>query len=71
MAAASVGAKAVIIAFVIPVIIMMAVIISVIALGGTELLAAVAGMAVLIPYLIVLYLQRNRMERILTFYIND
>jgi sigma-E factor negative regulatory protein RseC len=71
MAAASVGAKAVIIAFVIPVVIMMAVIVSIIAFGGSELTAALAGMLVLIPYLTVLYLQRNRMERILTFYMND
>ena len=67
----SVGMKAVLIAFVIPIVIMMAVIITTLRLTDNELMAALCGLAVLIPYYIILFFCRNKLRNILTFSIKE
>ena len=69
MAAQAVGTKAVVIAFVIPLVIMLATIAIVMHVTGSEAYAAASGIAVMLPYYIVLYLFRSRLERELTFYL--
>lgn len=66
----SVGMKAVTIAFVVPVITILAVVVIVLTAGGSEFMAAIAGLAVLVPYYAVLYAMRKHLERVLTFRIN-
>ncbi|MBQ0073771.1 MAG: SoxR reducing system RseC family protein [Prevotella sp.] len=69
MAAESVGMKAVLIAFVIPTVILLAVISTCIINGLSELTAAISGLATLIPYYTILYICRKRLEKSLTFWI--
>ena len=69
MAAQAVGTKAVIIAFVIPLVIMLATIAIVMRLTGSEASAAASGITIMLPYYVVLYLFRSRLERELTFYL--
>lgn len=68
IAAASVGAKAVIYAFVVPLAIMLAaIIIPVQVFGLSEPLAALTGLASLVPYYTLLYIMRNRLKKVLVF----
>ena len=69
MAAESVGMKAVLLAFVIPTILLLCVIFGCVMNGLPELTAALSGIVTLIPYYIVIYLCRNKIERMLTFYL--
>lgn len=69
MAANSVGMKAVLLAFVIPSVLLLATIAVLLALGYTELTAALSGIGILIPYFIFIYMIRQKLEKILTFYI--
>lgn len=69
MAAQAVGTKAVIIAFVVPLVLMLATIVNVLHFTGDERYAAISGMAILLPYYIVLYLFKSRLARELTFYL--
>ena len=71
MAAQSVGTKAVILAFVIPLILMMSTIATVVRATGNEMWAAVSGIAILVPYYALLYMLRNRLARQLTFYLDE
>ncbi len=71
MAAASVGMKAVILAFVIPTVIIIATIVAALAFNASELTAAIAGMAILIPYYIILYSLRRKLTEVLTFYLKE
>lgn len=69
MADYSVGAKAVVIAFVIPIIAIFATIVLLLMAGTTEITAAIGGLCIMIPYYIILYVMRKRIEKVLTFYI--
>lgn len=69
MAAQAVGMKAVVLAFIIPTILLLAVIIACVGNGVSDGIAAMAGITVLVPYYFLLYLSRNRLENILTFYL--
>lgn len=71
MAAQAVGTKAVIIAFVIPLVLMLTVIAIVMHITGNEPTAALSGMAALVPYYAVLYMLKSKIERQLTFYLKD
>lgn len=68
-ASASVGAKAVVLAFAVPTLILLAVIIACLAVGVSEPIAAAAGFASLVPYYAVIYACRSRLEKELTFVI--
>lgn len=67
LAAQAVGTKAVLLAFVVPIICIMVTIMSLLSAGASEIVAAMAGIAVMLPYYIILYTLRNRIERVLTF----
>ena len=69
-ASASVGFSAVVIAFVVPVVTIMMTVVFALQCGASELKAALAGLAILIPYYIILYMFRSRLERIMTFRIS-
>jgi sigma-E factor negative regulatory protein RseC len=70
IASASVGAKAVNLGFVIPLVIMMlSITIPILLFGLSEALAALIGLASLVPYYILLYRLRNRMQKVLVFQI--
>ena len=69
--ASSIGAKAVILAFVVPTVILLAAIIICLALGTEEYVAALVGIATLVPYYIILYAFRNRLEKMLIFYLQE
>ena len=70
IASASVGAKAVILGFVIPLVIMMlSITIPILLFGLSEALAALIGLASLVPYYTLLYILRNRMQKVLVFQI--
>lgn len=71
MAASAVGAKAVLIAFVVPTILVIGVIVGCLNAGLTELSAALAGLAALIPYYIILYMLKAKLEKVLTFWIEQ
>lgn len=63
-----VGAKAVVFGFILPLALMMAAIISAItALDASEGVAALAGIASLLPYYLVLYFLRGYMKNIMGF----
>ena len=67
---ASVGTKAVIFGFVIPLVIMMlSITIPILLFGLSEALAALIGLASLVPYYTLLYILRNRMQKVLVFQI--
>lgn len=65
------GVKAVLMAFVYPTILMLAVIGGIIAITGNELWAALGGMATLLPYLLFLYLIRGKLQKEFTFAIEE
>jgi sigma-E factor negative regulatory protein RseC len=69
MAAQSVGMKAVLMAFVIPLALILTTIAITLKITNNELTSALAGVAILIPYYILLYVMRSRIERELTFYL--
>lgn len=71
MAAQAVGTKAVILAFVLPLILMMCTIIAVMKFTSNEMWAAISGIAILAPYYAVLYLMRKELARQLTFYLDE
>ena len=71
MAAQAVGVKAVVVAFVVPLILILATIAIVLLLTGKELTAALSGLAILIPYYAILYMLRPQLERQLTFYLKN
>lgn len=61
--AESLGLKAVAFAFGLPLLLLLAGLITAMALTGSEKLAALCALAVLAPYYIVLFLCRNRIKR--------
>lgn len=69
MAASDVGVKAVTMAFVIPTVILLVAIAICIGYGTSEAVAAMVGLLAMVPYYIGLYLNRSKLERVLTFYI--
>ena len=69
MAAPSVGAKAVILAFVIPTVILLSAIAVCVTSGFSDGISALVGVLSLVPYYIGLYLYRGKLEQILTFYL--
>ena len=71
MAAQAVGMKAVVIAFVVPLILILLTIVVTLHLTGKELTAALSGMAVLFPYYALLYVFRRQIERRLTFFLKE
>ena len=71
VAAQAVGAKAVVLGFVVPLIVLLAVVIGALQMGVGEAQAALVGIVALIPYYIVLYLCRSKLDRMFTFYIEN
>ena len=69
MAAQAVGMKAVVLAFVVPTILLLVTIMICISNELSDGIAALAGIAALVPYYFILYLNRNKLENILTFYL--
>lgn len=69
MASTMVGAKAVVLAFVIPTVILLATVMGCLAMGFSELVAAVSGILILIPYYILLYLCEDKIRKQMVFYI--
>lgn len=71
MAAQAVGMKAVVIAFVVPLILILLTIVVTLHLTGKELTAALSGLAVLFQYYALLYVFRRQIERRLTFFLKE
>ncbi len=71
IAAQAVGAKAVVLGFVVPLVVLLAVVVGALQMGVGEAQAALGGIVALIPYYIILYLCRSKLERIFTFYIDE
>lgn len=69
LASQSVGMKAVVLAFVVPTLVLLATIIVCVNYGISDGIAALAGIGSLIPYYMVLYLFRGKIENIVTFYL--
>lgn len=69
MAAQAVGAKAVVLAFVIPTVLLLTAVAVCIGYGMSDGIAALTGVAALVPYYVILYLNRGILEQILTFYL--
>lgn len=65
--ATSMGMKAVLLAFVLPFLVLMAVLVVVLEITGDEPVAALASLASLMPYYLVIYLFRNKLARTFTF----
>ena len=63
--------QALLLAFVLPLMILLAVLFVVLASTGREGLAALCGLAALLPYYGVLWLFRNRMQQRQAFWIED
>lgn len=57
------GMKAVLLAFGLPLLLLLVALIAAVAVTGSEKVAAIASLAVLIPYYAVLFLCRNRMTK--------
>lgn len=66
-----IGWKAVLYAFVIPFVFLMAVLIGVSVFFNNELYAGIAALVVLIPYYIVLYFLKDKMKNKFTFTLKD
>ena len=65
---ASMGKQAVLLAFVLPFLLVVATLfISMACTGGNELLSAASGLAVLLPFYLILYVCRHRLGRVFTF----
>ena len=71
VAAQAVGAKAVVLGFVVPLIVLLVVVIGALQMGVGEAQAALAGIVALIPYYIILYMCRSKLDRMFTFYIEN
>ncbi len=71
IAAQAVGAKAVVLGFVVPLVVLLAVVVGALQMGVGEAQAALGGIVALIPYYIILYLCRSKLGRIFTFYIDE
>lgn len=70
IASSSVGTQAVIYGFVVPLVIMMiAIIVSLKLSDFPEPLAALIGIVSLVPYYTLLYILRNKLQRVLSFHI--
>jgi len=70
IAASSVGIKAVVYGFVVPLVVMMlSIIIAFLLFGLSEPLAAFIGLASLVPYYTLLYMLRSRLQKVLVFQI--
>lgn len=67
----SMGMKAVVLAFVIPTVLLMAVVIIALTAGASELTAALSGLLSLVPYYILLYMLRGTLEKKLSFWIKE
>ncbi len=63
----SMGVKAVLIAFVFPFLLLLAVLFGCMALWGDELPAALCALAVLVPYYFIVWLNKGRLSRTLSF----
>ena len=61
--AISQGNKAAVLAYLIPIILLLAVLFACLGLGMNEGLAALISIAALIPYYIILYLRRNKIKK--------
>ena len=57
------GNKAAVLAYLIPIILLLAVLFSCLGLGLNEGLSALLGIAALIPYYIILYLKRDKLKK--------
>lgn len=64
---ASMGFQAVLLAFVVPLIIVLAVLIGGAALGWNEALCGLSGLIVLLPYYVILYCFRERLKKKFVF----
>jgi sigma-E factor negative regulatory protein RseC len=70
IAASSVGIKAVVYGFAVPLVVMMlSIIIAFLLFGLSEPLAAFIGLASLVPYYTLLYMLRSRLQKVLVFQI--
>ncbi|MDY6320694.1 MAG: SoxR reducing system RseC family protein [Bacteroidales bacterium] len=67
----SLGLKAVLISYVIPVVILLILIVTLSALGKSELLAGLASVGGVAIYYFIVYLFRERLERKYEFYIKN
>ena len=63
------AARALLWGFGMPFIVLVTVVVVVLMLTGNEGVAALSGLAALVPYYFLLYLMRNRMSRQISFYI--
>lgn len=64
---AAMARKALMMGFVFPLVMLLATLLLLLAMGQTELVAALAAIAVLIPYYIYIWIQRHRLATRLTF----
>lgn len=61
--AESLGMKAVAFAFGLPLLLLVAALVTVIAVTGSEKMAAIAALGILVPYYVVLFLLRDRIKK--------
>ena len=66
-ASTEVAARALLLGFGLPFVVLVGVLFVVLQVGGNEALAALSGLAALVPYYVVLYLFRNRLREQLSF----
>lgn len=64
---ASLGLQAVAIAFVVPIVLVIAMVATGITLGWSESVSAIMGLLLLIPYYLIVYLMRERLKRKFVF----
>ena len=65
------GMKAVMLAFTVPLVLLLAVVIGSSALGFSDGVAAICALAVLVPYYVALFLMRGRLDRRFRFRIEE
>ena len=70
-AQASVGRDAVILAFVLPLILMLTALIVCMKVTGSEPISALAAIAVLVPYYALIYTQKHRLQKKMNFWIRE
>lgn len=63
----SLGMEAMALAFVVPVILVVAAVVVGISLGGEETVSGACGLLILVPYYILLYVLRNKLKRHFVF----
>jgi sigma-E factor negative regulatory protein RseC len=61
--AESLGLKAVTFAFGLPLLLLLAALVTAVAVAGSEKVAAIAALGVLVPYYLVLFLLRDRIKK--------